>query len=124
MASRQRPKDGLYKYYDVQHVLGKGAYATVVKALHRRECAWYAVKLFSGDKLRQMIENSASNGHDRGETTSHLQKEVQILERLEHPNICKLKEAFYEGYSVSECNSKGGRCPEPDFCLQAWLLSW
>ena len=103
MASTQRGSDeGLYEMYDVQFVLGRGAYATVVKALHRKEGTWYAVKMFSGDKLRRILDNTVSRGHDRGETTSHLQKEVQILERLEHPNICKLKEAFYEGFSVSK----------------------
>ena len=114
MASRQRASDeGLYETYDVLHVLGRGAYATVVKAFHKKECKMYAVKMFSADKLRQILENTASRGHDRSSTTSHLQKEVQILEKMKHPNICKLKEAFYEGYSVStwlSCFERRRRC--------------
>ena len=91
-------KGGIDDLYDVHYAIGEGAYATVVKALQRREIRWYAVKRFRAEKLRQM--------KDRGEdahTMNHLQKEIQVLQRLEHPNICKLKEAFYEGDSISEC---------------------
>ncbi len=31
-----------------------------------------------------------------------LQKEVKILEKLKHPNICQLKEVFYEEDYISE----------------------
>ena len=102
MASTQRASEhSLYDMYDVHHVLGEGAYATVVKALHRREGAWYAVKMFKADKLSHVLD-----GHDpaapEGFPLTHFQKEIQILRRLDHPNVCKLREAFYEGDSISK----------------------
>ena len=104
MASSQRPKDGLYKFYDVQHVLGRGAYATVVKALHRNEGKWYAIKLFSGDRLRELLTSATFRGAEERmkATAKHLRREVQALRGLSHPYVCELKEAFFEGYSVSE----------------------
>ena len=84
--------------YDIDSALGEGAFATVLKALHRREGKFYAVKTFKAEKLRP-----AGDGREVALTTNHLQKEIQVLERLKHPNVCQLKEAFYEGDSISEC---------------------
>ncbi|KAH9939108.1 kinase-like domain-containing protein, partial [Epithele typhae] len=94
-------KEGLYDLYDISHVLGKGAYATVVRALHRRERVWYAIKMFPGDRLRQALDTSMSRGIGESTTTKSLMKEVTILQMMNHPNICGLKEAFYEGDSIS-----------------------
>ncbi|KAI0701142.1 Pkinase-domain-containing protein [Cerioporus squamosus] len=103
MACKERPREGLYESYDVHCVLGRGAYATVVKALHRRENKWYAVKMFSGDRLRELLSVTMSGGSERrmAATAAHLRREVRILQGLHHPYVCKLKEAFFEGYSVS-----------------------
>ena len=105
MAANQRPSEGLYRHYDVQHVLGRGAYATVVKAMHRMEGKWYAVKMFSGDRLREMLcssrERDVNVERRMEDTRRHLRQEVRILQSLKHPYICRLKEAFYEAYSVS-----------------------
>lgn len=104
MASNQRPRDGLYKFYDVHHVLGKGGYATVVKALHKAEAKWYAVKMFSGDRLRELLSSASIHGTEErmSRTADHLKKEVYVLQRMKHDYICQLKEAFFEEYSVSE----------------------
>lgn len=111
MAAKERPSEGLYRFYDVQHVLGKGAYATVVKALHRMEGNWYAIKMFSGDRLRELLSvgNVSSRRAEKRmrSTAQHLQHEVAILNTLEHRYICQLKEAFFEGYSVSTCIHSG-----------------
>lgn len=103
MACKQRPREGLYESYDVHCVIGKGAYGTVVKALHRRENKWYAVKMFSGDRLRELLSATISGGSARrmDATAAHLKQEVQILQGLRNPYVCELKEAFFEGYSVS-----------------------
>ncbi|KAI0794699.1 kinase-like domain-containing protein [Fomes fomentarius] len=103
MASNQRPRDGLYKFYDVHHVLGKGGYATVVKALHKAEAKWYAVKMFSGDRLRELLSSASIHGTDErmSRTADHLKREVYVLQRMKHDYICQLKEAFFEEYSVS-----------------------
>ena len=95
---RQGSDESVDSVYDVHCALGEGAFATVVKAIHRREIRWYAVKRFRAEKLRQIKDEGGDTP-----TTNHFQKEIQVLQRLEHPSICKLKEAFYEGDSISEC---------------------
>ena len=101
MASTERAAEqGLYDAYNVAHVIGTGGYATVVKALRRQSKGerWVAIKMFQGDKLRRTREEGAEI--DR--TASHLQQEIQVLQRLDHVNICRLQEAFYEGDSISK----------------------
>lgn len=121
MACKERPREGLYQSYDVHCVLGKGAYATVVKALHRRENKWYAIKMFSGDRLRELLSLTASRGSARqmAATAAHLRREVRILQGLHHPYVCELKEAFFEGYSVSEYTSTSMTNP---LLLTSWWI--
>ena len=103
MAAKQSPTEGIYRFYDLHHGLGQGAFATVVKALHRIEGKWYAIKSFPGEKLQQFL-NRKSHGVDMMESTArHLTREINVLQRLRHRNICQLKEAFIDsGYSVSK----------------------
>ncbi|TBU44526.1 Pkinase-domain-containing protein [Dichomitus squalens] len=95
------PNRGLHKYYDLQHELGKGSFATVMKALHREEDKWYAVKMIQANKLRRNLSNVSVNGVPPEDKTSNFAREINILERLQHRNICQLKEVFFEPYSIN-----------------------
>nr|VWO94551.1 Multicopper oxidase [Ganoderma boninense] len=89
--------DSLDESYDIQHVLGSGSFATVVKALHRTEGQWYAVKIVQQNKLRQGIL-----GERRDFQQKALVREIDIMKRLHHPNICRYKDVFIEEDNVSE----------------------
>ncbi|KAI0355788.1 kinase-like protein [Trametes cingulata] len=93
----QRPSHGLYRYYDLQDVLGSGAFGTVVKALHREDGNWYAVKMIDSKKLRADWSQAIAQGAQLDDIT----REISILQRLEHRNVCQLKEFFVEGNSLS-----------------------
>ena len=88
---------GLHKYYDLQHELGKGAFATVMKALHKEEGKWYAVKMIQNSKLRKGV-----NGEEKRNRSTKIAREINILERVRHRNICQMKEVFYEEYNISK----------------------
>ncbi|KAH9988445.1 kinase-like domain-containing protein [Russula compacta] len=63
---------GIHAHYDMAHELGRGTFATVMKAMARTtgEC------------------NHNSN------QLQNLAREISILETLDHPNICRLRETF------------------------------
>lgn len=94
------PSRGLHKYYDLQHELGKGSFATVMKALHREDGKWYAVKMIQANKLRRGVSHISANGA-QDENSVNFAREINILERLQHKNICQLKEVFFESYNIS-----------------------
>ena len=89
-------KEGLYAYYDIATELGKGSFATVVKAINRSDGQWYAVKMIQKSKMksRNMQRNDEGNGE--------LLREISILENLKHKNICQLKEVFFDCSTISE----------------------
>ena len=101
----------MHKYYDLQHELGKGSFATVMKALHREEDRWYAVKMIQANKLRKGLSHASVNGANgangaqgqgqSNDKANNFAREINILERLQHRNICQLKEVFFESYSIS-----------------------
>ncbi|KAH9485365.1 Serine/threonine-protein kinase cds1 [Psilocybe cubensis] len=82
------PTEGLYAHYDLGIELGKGSFATVRKAIHRATGQWYAVKMISASKAVRNNTQSSRN--------SNLAREISIMEKLEHPNICKLVEVFFQ----------------------------
>lgn len=104
---KRSPGESVRDSYDVEcmPVLGEGAFATVLKALHRRENKWYAVKTFSGDTLSYLLEGHGARGEVARSMecsiAAHLRREVEILQGLRHRNVCPLKEAFLDEYSVS-----------------------
>lgn len=89
------PVTGLYAAYDVGIELGKGSFAAVRRAIHKRSGAWYAVKMIGAAKtVRQ-------NGASRNATFA---REISIMEKLEHRNVCKLVEVFFhDDNSISAC---------------------
>ncbi|KAI0646002.1 Pkinase-domain-containing protein [Trametes meyenii] len=95
------PSRGLHRHYDLMHELGKGSFATVMKALHKEEGKWYAVKMIQANKLRKGLSHASLNGEQNDDKSNNFAREINILERLQHPNICQLKEVFFESYSIN-----------------------
>ncbi|EJF58075.1 kinase-like protein [Dichomitus squalens LYAD-421 SS1] len=91
------PADTLDESYDIQHVLGRGSFATVVKALHRTEGQWYAVKIVQKSRLRKGI---IDDGQETREQRAVL-REIDIMKRLHHEYICRYKDVFIEENSMS-----------------------
>ncbi|KAI0301033.1 kinase-like domain-containing protein [Multifurca ochricompacta] len=75
---------GIHAHYDMAHELGKGSFATVMKAMARETGEWWAVKIIHGNKVH------SGNNH----TLQAFGREISILETLDHPNICRLRETF------------------------------
>ncbi|KAK0225407.1 kinase-like domain-containing protein [Armillaria fumosa] len=79
--------EGVYADYEMAYELGKGAYATVVKALSRTTGEWVAVK---------MIREKRPQGSTSVTTTqTQLNREINIMSNLSHPNICGMKGVYY-----------------------------
>ncbi|KAL1941947.1 hypothetical protein VTO73DRAFT_6477 [Trametes versicolor] len=94
--------EGVHKSYDMLHELGKGAFATVMKALNRAEGQWYAVKIVHVRKLklRDGWEKALEGGLPTDPNARKMMREIKILEKLEHRNVCQLKEVFLESHSI------------------------
>lgn len=78
------PKEGLHKFYDLMHELGRGSFATVKMAMSRANGLPYAVKLIDRKKMKLDGEG----------TKSAFIREIAILDNLRHSNICQLVESF------------------------------
>jgi serine/threonine/tyrosine protein kinase RAD53 len=92
------PDTGLYAHYDISTELGKGSFATVMKAVSRATGQWYAVKMIHKERIARTVENANQNNASR---SAQLSREINILEKLKHPNICQLKEVFYQDGDIS-----------------------
>ncbi|KAJ7797554.1 kinase-like domain-containing protein [Mycena olivaceomarginata] len=76
-------KRALFNSYDLSIELGKGSFATVYKALHRASGEWVAVKVIHETKRAGQTAAQASS------------REINVMEHLRHPNICQLREVFW-----------------------------
>ncbi|KAK9385661.1 kinase-like domain-containing protein [Lipomyces mesembrius] len=76
---------GVYGRYDMRDTIGKGAFATVRKAVDRATGEVFAVKVIP---RRRIMAGLA------------VKREVDILMRLDHPHIVKLKELFEDRSNV------------------------
>ena len=92
------PKAGLLHSYALAHILGSGAFSTVMMGMHRETGKTYAIKMIK-NKPRPMVSPDASRAEDSLVWTYQKfagTNEFKIMERLQHPNICELKEFFIE----------------------------
>ncbi|KAG6331844.1 hypothetical protein ID866_7247 [Astraeus odoratus] len=94
------PKKGIHAYYDISHELGKGSFATVMKAISRSTGQWYAIKMIQESRIRRAGAQEHSRNTDKDQKDSAFIREISILETLDHVNICKLKEVFREGDNI------------------------
>jgi ser/thr/tyr protein kinase RAD53 len=73
--------------------LGKGSFATVFGALHRKTGTWYAVKII---QLSKVSKNQSDQVDASGRPRNPFQREISVMESLRHRNICRMKEVFIE----------------------------
>lgn len=79
--------EGIYKDYIIKNeTIGQGAFATVKKVVERATGDSYAVKIIN----RRRAIHAGGKGAMAG-----VNRELQILRQLDHPNIVRLK-SFYE----------------------------
>ncbi|RDX51404.1 Pkinase-domain-containing protein [Lentinus brumalis] len=89
----------LGKVYDVSKELGRGSYATVKMALHRKEGIQYAVKLLGGKAVPKTRRRGSRTAPDSFKI--ELGREVEILKALQHDHIVQFKEHFVEDDGVT-----------------------
>lgn len=94
------PKKGIHAFYDISHELGKGSFATVMKAISRATGQWYAIKMIQESRIRRVGAQEHSRNTDKEQKDSAFIREISILETLDHVNICQLKEVFREGDNI------------------------
>jgi serine/threonine/tyrosine protein kinase RAD53 len=69
-----------------------------MKAVSRLTGEWYAVKMIHNNKMnRANDDDPASPNNNR----AAFAREISILEKLQHPNICQLKETFFQDGNIS-----------------------
>ncbi|KAK7448870.1 hypothetical protein VKT23_013601 [Stygiomarasmius scandens] len=88
------PTEGLYAQYDISSELGKGSFATVLKAICRQTGEWVAIKMIQESRRTGRDPTSEGDGA-RNTQKTNIAREIDIMKSLEHPNICKLKDVFY-----------------------------
>lgn len=67
-----------------------------MKAMSRTTGEWFAVKMIHGNRNDNHVARSTS-----------FTREISIMEKLTHPNICELKEVFYqENNDISELSEQ------------------
>lgn len=80
------PKE-LREKYTVTTTLGKGAYGEVKLAFEKNTCEKYAVKIITKKAFTM-------NGRHRMNLNAQILSEINILKKLEHPCIIKIKEVI------------------------------
>lgn len=76
---------GIHQYYTIdKSPLGRGSYGEVMGATHISSGARRAIKAVGKANLKRYVNN----------VTGFVRREVDILRRLDHPNIVRLYEAF------------------------------
>lgn len=84
------------KYYQVYEQLGKGAYGVVKMGISKRTNQKVAIKIY--DKKRLDQPNKLKN----------LQREINILAKLNHPVIAKLIDVIESGNEIYLIQEYGG----------------
>lgn len=86
-ASGQNPETGFYALYDLGNQLGRGSFASVVHCMDRATGIFWAAKIFSNTI-------GIGDGSLSSRTDKMVSREISILQKLRHPNICFLKDTF------------------------------
>lgn len=74
--------------YEMKSVLGTGGYAVVWGAVHKRTRQEYAIKV--------MKATSSSNPNDDEVSVDEIRNEIEVMKRIEHPNIVHVREYFVQ----------------------------
>jgi serine/threonine protein kinase len=89
--------------YDLKAVLGTGGYAVVWSAVHKTTRKEFAIKVMKA------TASSTPEGR-RGDSVDEIRNEIEVMKKLEHPNVIYVKEYFVQSgkfYIVMSC-LKGG----------------
>ena len=74
--------------YDMKSVLGTGGYAVVWSAVHKATKEEYAIKV--------MKATASASPKDDEVTVDEIRNEIEVMKKLEHPNIIYVKEYFVQ----------------------------
>ncbi|KAM4578285.1 death-associated protein kinase 1 [Fundulus diaphanus] len=77
--------DNVEEFYEIGDELGSGQFAVVRRCRHRRTGVEYAAKF---------IKKRRNKSSRRGVTREDIEREVNILKEIQHPNIITLHEVF------------------------------
>ncbi|KAJ3539343.1 hypothetical protein NM688_g6374 [Phlebia brevispora] len=78
----------LEAYYQTISLVGSGGFGKVYKVVSRTTGRIYACKIIGVKRLLRAFA-------DRSDAKEVVMREVTILERIQHPNVCQVKEWFY-----------------------------
>ncbi|QRV94340.1 Serine/threonine-protein kinase [Ceratobasidium sp. AG-Ba] len=81
--------NGVFQEYELGPALGRGAFATVRRALHRVSGQWFACKVITKSRL---VHNPRSR--------QMFQREVAYMKEFDHPHICKLVAHFEDESTI------------------------
>lgn len=81
--SKATPQGGVYDLYDFGELVGQGAFALVRQAVKRETGEKVAVKIIDKSKITGTLENA-------------VEREIEILKQLKHPNIVALHDIFVD----------------------------
>jgi ser/thr/tyr protein kinase RAD53 len=98
LESPPSPLTGIHAHYDIDSAkeLGRGTYATVVRAVQRAGGDVCAVKMITwGSKIPSI----------RSLEYEKMFREIEIMRGLQHPNIVSLRESFIDEQKICECTA-------------------
>ncbi|EIW83743.1 kinase-like protein [Coniophora puteana RWD-64-598 SS2] len=95
------PPGSLRTSYDIGYEIGRGSFSTVWSGISRSTGKWYAIKFIDTPKevVDACAEDSESRDESRAKVVNYV-REVGILEKLRHKNICQLEEVFYSEWKI------------------------
>lgn len=92
----------MYAHYDQHNELGRGSFASVFRVLHKASGQFFAAKIIR--EVRVLGDDSFTADQRVAKNRVNFLREISIMEKLEHPNICKLKETFFhDNGDICEC---------------------
>ncbi|MBN3282420.1 NUAK1 kinase, partial [Polyodon spathula] len=82
MVKKHQHKHNLKHRYEILETLGKGTYGKVKKAVERATGKTVAIKSIRKDRITDELDRV------------HIQREIEIMSSLRHPNIIRINEVF------------------------------